>query len=71
MSDQRIIDLKKIVDEDASLTAEQLDDKYNPDGDGRHPIYGEEGWMQDVLNRNTLLGYWEWVRHQLVEESER
>ena len=43
---------------DYGLTAEQLDDKYNPDGEGQHP-------------EDTRSGYWEWVRHQLeMEEDE-
>jgi hypothetical protein len=54
--------------QDSQLTAEQLDDKYNPGGDGRHPIFGEEGWMQEVLQRHTLRGYWDWVAAQIEEE---
>jgi hypothetical protein len=30
-----------------------------------HPDYSREDWRQEVADDNTLLGYWEWVDHQL------
>lgn len=61
---------KEIIRADYSLTAEQLDDKYNPDGDGRHPIFTNWDWIQVVAQRSTLLGYWDWVAHQVEKEEE-
>lgn len=59
---------RQILQQDSVLSPDQLDDKYNQDGDGRHPFFGEDGWMQDVMNRNTLSGYWAWVAHQIEDE---
>lgn len=50
---------------DAKLTPEQLDDKYNPDGDGEHPEYPQSSWRESVGAQQTLMGYWEWVAYQL------
>ncbi len=54
---------------DYGLTAEQLDDRYNPDGRGEHPDYPREEWRWEVGEENTLLGYWEWVVHMLESED--
>lgn len=56
--------------EDYGLSAYRLADKYNPDGDGEHPTYSRRGWRSIVEQDATLLGYWEWVRHQLEEEQD-
>lgn len=50
---------------DFGLTSEQLDDKYNPDGDGEHPEITRWDWHQAVAERSTVLGYWGWLRHKL------
>lgn len=50
---------------DGRLTAEQLDEKYNLNGDGRHPEYTQWDWLQAVAQRSTLRGYWEWVRMKI------
>lgn len=55
---------------DYGLTAEQLDDKYNPEGGGQHPVYTRADWRAAVDNEDTISGYWEWVRHQLVMEED-
>lgn len=47
------------------LTAEQLDDRYNFNGDGEHPKYSRASWRDEVFNGNTLCGYWVWVRGQV------
>lgn len=49
---------------DYDLTPAQLDDKYNPDGDGEHPQYTKQAWRAEVNEEETLLGYWEWVSCQ-------
>lgn len=55
------------VDE-RDLSPEQLDDKYNPDGDGEHPNYTRKDWRFAVENDETLLGYWGWVEFQIQQE---
>lgn len=58
-----------ILNADKDLTADQLSQKYNAElGDGRHPLFGEEAWMQEVLNRETLRGYWDWVTGQIEQD---
>lgn len=54
--------------EDKNLSPEQLDDKYNPDGDGEHPVYTQSGWRESVGAQQTLFGYWEWVQYQLSRD---
>lgn len=55
----------KVDQEDFSLSASQLDDKYNPGGGGEHPVYTRDDWRQEVAEENTLRGYWDWVAAQL------
>lgn len=50
---------------DFGLTAEQLDDKYNPDGDGEHPGFPRAMWRDWVDQRDTISGYWAWVSYML------
>jgi len=54
---------------DYGLRADQLDDKYNPDGDGQHPGYTRWQWRSAVARENTVSGYWEWVEHRLEMEA--
>lgn len=49
--------------------AEELDDQYNPDGDGEHPTYLREDWRRAVADQDTLFGYWLWVASMLWEEE--
>ena len=58
------------MNDDLNLTAEQLDDKYNQDGDGEHPEVPREEWRCAVDREETLRGYWEWVEAQLWERRE-
>lgn len=51
--------------EDLSLSPEQLDDKYNPEGDGEHPCYPRADWRYEVANGDTISGYWDWLYNQL------
>lgn len=39
---------------DAELAAEQLDDKYNPEGDGEHPAIPRKDWRRAVQEEETL-----------------
>lgn len=50
---------------DAGLTAEQLDDKYNPKGYGEHPNFPRADWRAMVSEDATLRGYWEWVANMI------
>ena len=50
-------------------SAEELDEMFNPKGGGEHPGYPREEWRHAVANEDTISGYWEWVRHQLIEEA--
>lgn len=63
----------KTYPEDYGLSAEQLDHKYNQDGDGEHPGEGYTcwDWVQVVAQRMTKSGYWAWVAEQLEYEQER
>lgn len=56
---------------DHHLTGAQLDDKYNPDGDGQHPDIGRSEWRAAVDHQETISGYWDWVAHQLKVRHER
>lgn len=55
---------------DVALTAEQLEDKYNPNGDGEHPAYPRTAWENEVSSKVTLLGYWDSVLHFLTTPTE-
>ena len=50
-------------------SAEELDEMFNPEGGGEHPGYPREEWRHAVANEDTVSGYWEWVRHQLIDEA--
>lgn len=53
------------LDADLDLNADQLDHKYNPEGDGEHPTYTRAIWREAVASENTLSGYWQWVAHEI------
>lgn len=53
------------IDEDKRLSADSLDAKYNPDGDGEHPYFTRWDWCQAVAQRSTLSGYWRWVEYSI------
>lgn len=58
------------TEKDYQLSPDQLDGKYNPDGDGQHPDYQRKDWREAVDNHGTISGYWEWVRHMLLDRNE-
>ena len=63
--------MSKFYIEDYELSAEQLDEKYNPEGDGQHPGYTRRAWRSAVAQEDTLCGYWDWVWHMLdIEQTE-
>ena len=55
---------------DFGLTADQLDDKYNPDGDGEHPGFPRAMWRDWVDQRDTISSYWVWVSYMLRAAEE-
>lgn len=62
--------MTKFYTKDYDLRIEQLDDKYNPDGDGQHPGYTKHGWREAVKCLQTEASYWEWVHFRLQCEME-
>jgi hypothetical protein len=61
---------RALLDTDFALDADMLDDKYNPNGDGQHPVFLREHWRGHVAQQNTLAGYWQWVEHSLNKYHE-
>lgn len=55
---------------DALLVADQLEEVYNPEGDGEHPDFTREDWWQQVINHETLCGYWQQAVNWLHERRE-
>lgn len=55
----------KVTIEDLFRTAEQMGDHYNPDGYGEHPVLTRDCWRHEVLERNTISGYWDWMVYEL------
>lgn len=60
----------RVPKEDFQLSADQLDDKYNPDGDGEHPVLTRAEWQAAVADGNTISGYWKWIEAELVANPE-
>lgn len=56
--------------EDLDMSAEQLDDKYNQDGDGEHPVITAEAWRAKVADHGTRQGYWEWLEYRMTQIQE-
>lgn len=55
---------------DQWLSAEDLDNKYNPEGDGEHPTFPRSHWREAVANEGTVSGYWQWCKHMLELKAE-
>lgn len=58
------------MNKDYQLSPEELDEKYNPDGDGEHPTITRSDWRNAVALDETSSGYWEWLSHKLIEQAE-
>lgn len=56
---------------DAKLSVDQLDEKYNPDGDGEHYQFTHKLWSEAVSQDQTASGYWVWLKYVLVTEAEQ
>lgn len=52
--------------EDLACPGSQLDDKYNPDGDGEHPVISRAEWREAVAQQYTVSGYWDWCAHEIA-----
>lgn len=55
--------------EGAGLSAEQLDELYNADGDGEHPQITRATWREAVSKQETVSGYWPWLSHTLEQRG--
>ena len=56
---------------DYGLSALHLQAKHDPDDDGgEHFGYPIRSWAAEVANRETRLGYWQWVLDKIEEEQE-
>lgn len=62
---QTLEEKAQLLMEEQKLTPAQLDDRYNQDGDGEHPLFNRAAWIQATSAHDTLLGYWEWVSYRL------
>jgi len=56
--------------DDKHCSADQLDAKYNPDGDGEHPVHTRWDWRQAVAQEATISGYWAWVEQMIWNEED-
>lgn len=54
---------------DIGLSSDDLDHKYNFDGDGQHPFYKRDDWRAQVAHQQTISGYWEWVAYLLTSKT--
>ncbi len=55
---------------DRQMSPNQLREKYCDDFDGgEHPAHTWWDWYQQVAQRSTRRGYWDWVAAQLEEEE--
>ncbi|MGY2488272.1 hypothetical protein [Cupriavidus sp. CP313] len=54
--------------EGGGLSAEHLDDLYNPEGDGEHPQITRAMCREAVALQDTVSGYWQWLAHRLTED---
>lgn len=55
----------KVNSDDPALSLDQLEERYNPDGDGEHPVHTRARCCEAVQQDLTSVGYWQWVFYQL------
>lgn len=65
----RDVAANRLLRADLHNNAEDLDAKYNPDGDGEHPVLTRQCWRDAVCQEETISGYWEWVEHLIRDSS--
>jgi len=55
----------------SSAMLEELRNTWDVEERGcEHSHYAKADWQQDVCNDGTVLGYWEWVLHNLEANGE-
>ena len=59
---------QQILNQDRELSSGELDDKYNLEGDGEHPVFTRGNWREQVSQHATLRGYWDWVASMIEQE---
>jgi hypothetical protein len=69
-ADVTVIEVNPVSPDDVGLSAEELEQKYSPQGGGEHPDFPREDWREMIRIEDTLLGYWAWVNHQLTTEQD-
>ena len=57
--------------DDEHCSADQLDAKYNPDGDGEHPVHTRWDWRQAVAQAAKILKDHMYIFIDFDEEPER
>jgi hypothetical protein len=64
--------LQRMIALDADLEPEEVQMRYDPQGEGlEHPYAGYEDWRDAVADEETTLGYWAWIVEQLNGHRER
>lgn len=54
---------------DRLFTHGEVKELYRKDTWGTHPKFTRELWRHAVMGADTLLGYWHWVEHRLLEDE--
>lgn len=57
---RRKLDMLELGDERA-LSREELEHKYAP----QHPVFWQTDWRDDVINQETIQGYWQWLESKV------
>lgn len=55
----------ELYNDENTLLPADLETKYSPVGEGEHPCWPRQLWRHEVLELNTLSGYWDWVFNQI------
>jgi hypothetical protein len=69
-ADVTVVEVNPVSPDDVGLSAEELEQKYSPQGGGEHPDFTREDWREMIRIEDTLLGYWAWVNHRLTTEQD-
>lgn len=56
---------KTAFEDDFGKSADELELKYSPHGDGEHPLHTRAEWRDEVNQDTTISGYWQWLSHML------
>lgn len=61
------------IDDGSKFETDVLIEQYGDERGswGAHPLFPKDLWQHEVINDETVLGYWEWVGHQMeIEEGD-